>query len=164
MKDGGNTLEEGWKAMRVKCVLVWNSQPLTSIFGLVNSSIKKMRLHPSHSMVLLLCRTLWAITFQKQGYSSEPLLARMWVELMWLTSWPMLLNSWLQSAHLHLATNIPESVSSSPSSTSSSFSSAILSFESSETAIILLFLSTWTGRNSSGTGVVHCWIYKIFWC
>ena len=41
--------------MWVKCVLVWYSQPLTSIFGLVNSSIKKTRLecclHPSHSMV-----------------------------------------------------------------------------------------------------------------
>ena len=40
--------------MWVKCVLVWYSQPLTSIFGLVHSSIKKMRLecclHPSHSM------------------------------------------------------------------------------------------------------------------
>ena len=40
--------------MWVKCVLVWYSQQLTSIFGLVNSSIKKMRLecllHPSHSM------------------------------------------------------------------------------------------------------------------
>ena len=40
--------------MWVKCVLVWNSQPLTSIFGLVYSSIKKIRLecrlHPSHSM------------------------------------------------------------------------------------------------------------------
>ena len=39
----------------MKCVLIWYSQPLTSIFGLVNSSIKKMslecRLHPSHSMV-----------------------------------------------------------------------------------------------------------------
>ena len=38
----------------MKCVLVWYSQPLTSTFGLVNSSIKKMRLkcrlHPSHSM------------------------------------------------------------------------------------------------------------------
>ena len=41
--------------MWVKCVLVWYSQPLTSTFGLVNRSIKKMslecRLHPSHSMV-----------------------------------------------------------------------------------------------------------------
>ena len=40
--------------MWVKCVLFWYSQPLTSIFGLVHSSIKKMRqecrLHPSHSM------------------------------------------------------------------------------------------------------------------
>ena len=40
--------------MWVKCVLVWYSQPLTSIFGLVNSSIKNMRLecplHHSHSM------------------------------------------------------------------------------------------------------------------
>ena len=40
--------------MWVKCVLVWFSQPLTSIFGLVNSSIKKRwlecHLHPSHSM------------------------------------------------------------------------------------------------------------------
>ena len=40
--------------MWVKCVLVWYSQPLTSIFGLVNNSIKKIRLecclHPSHSM------------------------------------------------------------------------------------------------------------------
>ena len=39
----------------MKCVLVWYSQPLTSIFGLINSCIKKMRLechlHPSHSMV-----------------------------------------------------------------------------------------------------------------
>ena len=42
--------------MWVKCVLVWYSQPLTSIFGVVNSSIKKMRvecrLHPSHSMLI----------------------------------------------------------------------------------------------------------------
>ena len=40
--------------MWVKCVLVWYSQPPTSIFGLVNSSIKKIRLecclHPLHSM------------------------------------------------------------------------------------------------------------------
>ena len=39
--------------MWVKCVLVRNSQLLTSTFGLVNSSIMKMRLecrlHPSHS-------------------------------------------------------------------------------------------------------------------
>ena len=45
--------------MQVKCALAWYSQPLTSIFDLVNSSIKKMRLecclHPSHSMVQLLC-------------------------------------------------------------------------------------------------------------
>ena len=37
------------------CVFVWNSQPLNSIFGLVNSSIKKIRLewglHPIHSMI-----------------------------------------------------------------------------------------------------------------
>ena len=41
--------------MWVKCALVWYSQPLTSIFGWANSSIKKMRLecclHPSHSML-----------------------------------------------------------------------------------------------------------------
>ena len=41
--------------MWLKCVLVQYSQPLTSIFGLVNSRIKKMRLdcrlHPSHSML-----------------------------------------------------------------------------------------------------------------
>ena len=40
--------------MWVKCVLVWYSQLLTSVFGLVNSIIKKMRLecrlHPSHSI------------------------------------------------------------------------------------------------------------------
>ena len=52
--------------MWVKCVLVWNSQPLTSIFGLVNSSIKKMRLecrlHPSHSMVLSLLLFIKKIT------------------------------------------------------------------------------------------------------
>ena len=40
--------------MWVLCVLVWYSQPLPSIFGLVNSSIKKIslkwRLHPAHSM------------------------------------------------------------------------------------------------------------------
>ena len=51
---GGVTLEKGWKTMWVICVLVWYSQPLTSIFGLVNSSIKKIRLewrlHPTHSM------------------------------------------------------------------------------------------------------------------
>ena len=45
--------------MWVKCVLVWYSQPLTSIFGLVNSRIKKMRLqcrlHPSHSMSWCMC-------------------------------------------------------------------------------------------------------------
>ena len=44
--------------MWVICVLVLFSQPLTSIFGLVNSSIKKMRLecclHPSHSMAEVL--------------------------------------------------------------------------------------------------------------
>ena len=52
--------------MWVKCVLVWYSQPLTSIFGLVNSNIKKMRLecclHPSHSMVstlIIIC--IWNI-------------------------------------------------------------------------------------------------------
>ena len=43
--------------MLVKCVLLWYSQPLTSIFGLVNGSIKKMRLdcclHPLHSMIPL---------------------------------------------------------------------------------------------------------------
>ena len=43
--------------MWVKCVLVRYSQPLTSIFGLVNSSVMKIRLecrlHPSHSMGLI---------------------------------------------------------------------------------------------------------------
>ena len=45
--------------MWVKCVLVWYSQPPTSIFGLVNSSIKKVRLecrlHPSHFMIKTMC-------------------------------------------------------------------------------------------------------------
>ena len=60
--------------MWVKCVLVWYSQPLTSIFGLVNSSIKKMRLecclHPSHSMVTdLIC---WGGLMQKNIYKPKP--------------------------------------------------------------------------------------------
>ena len=53
---------EGWRQHSWKRLinnvsevcLVWYSQPLTSIFSLVNSSFKKMRmecrLHPSHSM------------------------------------------------------------------------------------------------------------------
>ena len=37
-------LVKGWYTIWVKCVLVWYSQPLTSMFGLVNRSIKKMRM------------------------------------------------------------------------------------------------------------------------
>ena len=52
----------------VKCVLVWNSQPLTSIFGFLNSNIKKMRLecrlHPSHSMISILFLTLTLTWFE----------------------------------------------------------------------------------------------------
>ena len=56
--------------MWVKCVLVWYGQPLTSTFGLVNSSIKKMRLecclHPTHSMTstltfYVMSSFLWSI-------------------------------------------------------------------------------------------------------
>ena len=50
---GGITLGKGWWTMWVICVLVWYSQPLTSIFGLVNSSIKKIR---SDASIL---HTLW---------------------------------------------------------------------------------------------------------
>ena len=60
--------------MLVKCILVWYSQPLTSIFGLGYGSIKKMRLechlHPSHSMISchdnllqLICLTFFLLQF-----------------------------------------------------------------------------------------------------
>ena len=63
--------------MCVKGVLVWYSQTLTSIFGLVNSSIKNMRLecllHPSHSIhaKFFLHNQIWNNSYVYIGFPTQ---------------------------------------------------------------------------------------------